>query len=220
VDRPARFGELKHLSDIKRTVRTTAAAPVRRADAPNRVRIIGGRYRRTPIPVADRAQLRPTPDRVRETLFNWLSHRVHDLAAVRGLDLFAGSGALGFELASRGARQVVLVESDPELVRRLVALRDRLGAHEVEVIHGDAIQVARELPPASFDLVFVDPPYREPLLAPALELARGLLAPGGSIYAEAEAALKDSQLQALGLQAVRSGRAGRVHFHLLGLQQA
>jgi 16S rRNA (guanine966-N2)-methyltransferase len=188
--------------------------------APNRIRIIGGRYRRTPIAVADRAQLRPTPDRVRETLFNWLSHLHPDLTSSHGLDLFAGTGALGFELASRGAREVLLVERDPGLVQRLAALRDRLGAREIQVIRGDAIEVARRLPPASFDLIFIDPPYGEPLLGPALSAARALLAPGGSIYAEAAQALKDADLQPLGLQAIRTGRAGRVHFHLLGLQHS
>ena len=207
-------GSGKLLSNIK------TAAPGRRADAPNRVRIIGGRYRRTPIPVADRAQLRPTPDRVRETLFNWLSHLYHDLESIRGIDLFAGTGALGFELASRGARRVVLVERDALLVERLNALRDRLGAREIEVIRGDAIEVARRMAPASFDLVFLDPPYREPLLQPALTVACPLLAPGGAIYAEASAPLKDADLQPLGLRTVRSGKAGRVHFHLLALQQS
>ena len=207
-------GSGKLLSNIK------TAAPGRRADAPNRVRIIGGRYRRTPIPVADRAQLRPTPDRVRETLFNWLSHLYHDLESIRGIDLFAGTGALGFELASRGAHRVVLVERDALLVERLNALRDRLGAREIEVIRGDAIEVARRMAPASFDLVFLDPPYREPLLQPALTVACPLLAPGGAIYAEASTPLKDADLQPLGLRTVRSGKAGRVHFHLLALQQS
>jgi 16S rRNA (guanine966-N2)-methyltransferase len=192
----------------------------RLANAPHRVRIIGGRYRRTPIPVADRAQLRPTPDRVRETLFNWLSHLYHDLESLRGIDLFAGTGVLGFELASRGAAQVTLVERDSALVQRLIALRDRLGASEVKVIHGDAIEVASGFPAASFDLVFLDPPYDGPLLQPALAAARRLLAPDGSIYAEGQAALKDEQIGALGLSAVRTGRAGRVHFHLLALQQS
>jgi 16S rRNA G966 N2-methylase RsmD len=115
---------------------------------------------------------------------------------------------------------VTLVERDPALVQRLIALRDRLGAREIEVIGGDAIEVARRLPSASFDLIFVDPPYRGPLLRPALTLACRLLAPGGSIYAETAAELKDADLQPLGLKAVRTGRASRVHFHLLALQQS
>jgi 16S rRNA (guanine966-N2)-methyltransferase len=157
---------------------------------------------------------------VRETVFNWLSHLYPGVGALRGLDLFAGTGALGFELASRGAARVVLVERDPLLAQRLTALRDRLGALEVEVIRGDALEVAGRLAPASFDLIFVDPPYHAPLLRPALKAARALLAPGGAIYAEAETGLGLEDLEPLGLQAVRAGRAGRVHFHLLALQQS
>jgi 16S rRNA (guanine(966)-N(2))-methyltransferase RsmD len=186
----------------------------------HRIRIIGGRYRRTQIPVADTDQLRPTPDRVRETLFNWLSHLRPNLESVRGLDLFAGTGALGFELASRGAREVVLVERDPALVERLIGLRDRLGAREVEVIRADGIALAERLPAASFDLIFIDPPFRGSLLRSALGPARRLLAPGGWVYAEAGSALQDPDLEPFGLQLVRAGRAGRVHFHLLGLQQS
>jgi 16S rRNA (guanine966-N2)-methyltransferase len=207
---------LKNLRNIKKT----STAAVRRSPALHRIRIIGGRYRRTPIPVPDSAELRPTPDRVRETLFNWLSHLRDDLESVRGLDLFAGSGVLGFELASRGAREVVLVERDRALARRLIGLRERLAAHEVQVICGDAIAVGEGLPPASFDLIFLDPPYHGPLLRPALQLARRLLAPDGWVYAETDSDLSDSELKALGLQPVRSGRAGRVHFYLLGLQQS
>jgi 16S rRNA (guanine966-N2)-methyltransferase len=199
-------------------IKTTAEAKARRAEPPHRIRIIGGRYRRTPIAVADRAQLRPTPDRVRETLFNWLAHLYHDPERLQGLDLFAGTGALGFELASRGARRVVLVERDPALVRRLLELRARLAATEIEVVRGDAIELCAGWAPASFDLVFVDPPYREPLLWPALSAARRLLAPAGSVYAESGVPLGEADLLKLGLKVVRAGRAGRVHFYLLGLQ--
>ena len=207
---------MKQLSTIK----TAPAATLRSARLPNRIRIIGGRYRRTPIPVADRAQVRPTPDRVRETLFNWLSHLYHDLESRSGLDLFAGTGALGFELASRGAHRVVLVERDPMLVGRLIALRDRLGANEVEVIGGDAIEVVGRLAPATFDVIFVDPPYHAPLMQPALTAASRVLAPDGAIYAETQTALAEGDLQPLGLRRLRAGRAGRVHFHLLGLQHS
>ncbi len=167
-----------------------------------------------------RPQLRPTPDRVRETVFNWLTHLRPDLDRMRGLDLFAGTGALGFELASRGAQAVLLVERDAALARALIALRERLGARQVEVVHGDALEVGARLAPASFDLIFLDPPYRGPLLGPALGLARTLLAPGGLVYAESEAGLPEADLKALGLVQIRDGRAGRVHFHLLGLQQS
>jgi len=165
--------------------------------------------------VTDRVQLRPTPDRVRETLFNWLAHLYLDPAPLRGLDLFAGTGALGFELASRGAQRVVLIEHDVALVAALIALRERLGASEVQVIRGDAIEVAGGLPSAAFDVIFVDPPYEVPLLRPALATARRLLAAGGAIYAEAPTVLPEADLRAQGLQVLRTGRAGRVHFHLL-----
>jgi 16S rRNA (guanine966-N2)-methyltransferase len=184
----------------------------------NQVRIIGGLYRRTPIPVADSPGLRPSPDRVRETLFNWLGHLLPDTASLRGLDLFAGTGALGFELASRGAKSVTLVERDPELALRLVALRDRLGASQVEVVRGDALALAARLPAASFDLVFLDPPFDAGLMPRALDASRTLLAPGGLIYAESPVALGETELQPRNLVQIRHGQAGRVHFHLLSLQ--
>ena len=117
--------------------------------APGRVRIVGGAWKRTPIAVVDRAGLRPTPDRVRETLFNWLSFLRPDTAALRGLDLFAGTGVLGFELASRGARSVLLVERDPDLIERLEALKARLDARQIEIVAGDAMSIAARLAPVS-----------------------------------------------------------------------
>jgi 16S rRNA (guanine966-N2)-methyltransferase len=179
------------------------------------VRLIGGAWRRTPIPVGDAPGLRPSPDRVRETLFNWLAHLRPDFAALRGLDLFAGSGALGFELASRGAASVVLVERQPQLLRRLRALREKLGAAQVEIIGGDALAVAAALPRSSFDIVFLDPPFAAGLLWPALAAAMPLLAAGGLIYAEAEGRIGEADAAARGLEIVRAARAGRVFFHLL-----
>jgi 16S rRNA (guanine966-N2)-methyltransferase len=98
-------------------------------------------------------------------------------------------------------------------------VRERLGAGEVEVIRGDAFDVGGRLPPAAYDVIFLDPPFDSGLMRPALELARTLLAPGGLIYAEAPAALDPQDLQNARLVRIRYGRAGRVHFHLLGLQQ-
>lgn len=187
------------------------AAP---SGAPHRVRIVGGAWKRTPIAVADAAGLRPTPERVRATLFNWLAHLRPDSARLRGLDLFAGSGALGFELASRGAAQVRLVERDPRLAAALRALRERLGAPQVEVTVGDALAVARTLAPASVDVVFLDPPYGTGLLAEALTAVVPLLAADALVYAEDAAALAP-QATALGYAVVRSGQAGRVHYALL-----
>jgi 16S rRNA (guanine(966)-N(2))-methyltransferase RsmD len=179
------------------------------------VRIIGGRFKRTPLPVADVPGLRPTPDRVRETLFNWIAHLRPDLATVRGLDLFAGTGALGFELASRGAAHVTLIEREPRLVAQLLALRDKLGAPEVELLRGDALLLARTLPAGSYDLVFVDPPYDAQLVARALTAVEPLLAPAALLYVEAAESLAPELLATHQLELVRELRAGRVHAHLL-----
>ena len=190
------------------------------ARAPQQVRIIGGAWRRTPIPVADLAGLRPSPDRVRETLFNWLAHLRPDAQSLRGLDLFAGTGALGFEFASRGAARVVLVERQPQLLQLLRALQDRLGATQIEIIAGDALAVAARLPRGSFDVVFLDPPFGSGLIWPAIDAVRPLLAGGGLVYAEADAPISPTDAARRGLEVVRSARAGRVCFHLLQLRNA
>jgi len=192
----------------------------RLARAPRQVRIIGGAWRRTPIPVADVPGLRPSPDRVRETLFNWLAHLRPDARSLRGLDLFAGTGALGFELASRGAVRVVLVEQQPQLLQMLRDLRAKLDAGCVEIVAGDALAVAAALPRAGFDIVFLDPPFAAGLLWPAVDAVRPLLAEAGLIYAEADAPIGPSQAAAHGLLPLRAARAGRVCFHLLQLRDA
>jgi 16S rRNA (guanine966-N2)-methyltransferase len=195
--------------------RRSASRPVRHDRAPHVVRIIGGAWKRTPIAVADSPGLRPTPDRVRETLFNWIAHLRPDLAALRGLDLFAGTGVLGFELASRGAAHVTLVERDARLLARLHALRGKLGATQIAIASGDALAVAARLADCSFDIVFVDPPYDAGLLAPALDAVRRLLAPDGLVYAESGEPIGAAQAAAHGYEIVRADRAGRVFFHLL-----
>jgi 16S rRNA (guanine(966)-N(2))-methyltransferase RsmD len=179
---------------------------------PREVRIIGGAWKRSKLPVADRPGLRPTPDRVRETLFNWLGQT---LDGWRCVDAFAGSGALGFEAASRGAAEVVLVERDPALVAALVATRERLHAETVRVERADAVQWMARAPAAAFDLVFLDPPFDSALLAPALEAAVRIVADAGFIYAEAGAAIEAGDAAERGLTVWRSARAGAVHFHLL-----
>jgi 16S rRNA (guanine(966)-N(2))-methyltransferase RsmD len=183
--------------------------------APRQVRIIGGQWKRTPLPVPDVAGLRPTPDRVRETLFNWLQHLRPDVPTLNGLDLFAGTGALGFELASRGARSVLLVESNPQALQSLRATRERLAAAAVEVRPGDGLSVAAALPTGSFDVIFLDPPFDAGLQGPALAAVRRLLAAGGLLYLEAPTVLAPEQARQAGLEIVRSGRAGQVSFHLL-----
>lgn len=178
----------------------------------NEVRVIGGRWKRSKLPVADAPGLRPTPDRVRETLFNWLGQ---DLSGWRCLDAFAGSGALGFEAASRGADQVVLLERDRRQARSLTESTQRLKADQIRVEAVDAMAWMARCPPASFELVFIDPPFDAALVDPALALAARLVVPQGFVYVEAGTALAPASLGAHHLALHRQGRAGAVHFHLL-----
>lgn len=187
--------------------------------APRQVRIIGGQWKRTPLPVLDAEGLRPTPDRVRETVFNWLEHLLdHAWDKVRCLDLFAGSGALGFEAASRGAAHVLMVEALPAAVRQLQGSCDKLQAGQVEVRRGDALASAEMLSRSAqkFDLIFLDPPYHQDILQRMLPICARLLAPGGLLYVEAEMAL-DAEPPMEWLKAwriVRTDRAGMVYYHL------
>lgn len=176
------------------------------------VRIIGGQWKRTPLPVADKPGLRPTPDRVRETLFNWLGQ---DLTGWRCVDAFAGTGALGFEAASRGAAQVLLLEQDAALVAQLRAVQLRIGAHAVTVQRGDGVAGLKALAPGSVDLVFLDPPFGAGLYDAALAACAGALAPGAQVYLEAPEAWSDDRLAPLGLQVHRHLKAGAVHAHVL-----
>ncbi|MDT7837309.1 16S rRNA (guanine(966)-N(2))-methyltransferase RsmD [Aquabacterium sp. OR-4] len=178
---------------------------------PREVRLIGGDLRRSKLPVADRPGLRPTPDRVRETLFNWLGQ---DLAGWRVLDAFAGSGALGFEAASRGAAEVLLLERDPVLVKSLRDSQQRLKAATLRVDGADALAWMRRCPPASYELVLLDPPFDSALMPQALAAAAPLLSAGGFVYAETPAALQPDDMPP-GLTLWRQGRAGAVFYHLL-----
>ncbi len=184
---------------------------------PNEVRIVGGRWKRTRLPVADKPGLRPTPDRVRETLFNWLGQ---DLAGWRCVDAFAGTGALGLEAASRGASQVLLVEHDPQLVASLRQLTRKLAAEGVEVRRANALSVLKELAGSGLDLVFLDPPFDAGLFGKALEAAVPALRPGGLVYLEAPTAWNQAQAAAAGLDLLRHLKAGAVHAHLLGRPEA
>ena len=183
----------------------------RRPSPPREVRIIGGQWKRSKLPVADLPGLRPTPDRVRVTLFNWLGH---DLSGWRCLDAFAGSGALGFEAASRGAAQVVLIERDHKLAASLEQTRQRLKATSLRVDNAEALGWMARCPPASFELVFVDPPFDSKLLEPAVGAAARLLVPGGFVYIEAAHALALDAPCLRDLTVHRQGAAGAVHFQL------
>ena len=180
---------------------------------PKEVRIIGGQWKRTKLPVADKPGLRPTPDRVRETLFNWLGQ---DLTGWRCIDAFAGTGALGLEAASRGAAQVLLVEQDPGLVAQLRAVQQKLSAHSVSIQRANGLSVLRQQAPASVDLVFLDPPFDARLYDTALKAAAPAISGDGFIYLEAPEAWDDARLEPYGLALQRHMRAGAVHAHLLG----
>ena len=172
------------------------------------LRIIGGEWRRRVLRFPEAEGLRPTPDRVRETLFNWLGQ---DCSGMTCLDLFAGSGALGFEAASRGAEKVLMVESAPKVAEALQTNARLLAAEDrVEVLRQDAVKFASSTP-LRFDLVFLDPPYRQGWIEQISPLLPRLLHPEGLVYVEAEA-----PLEACGeWRTVKHGKAGQVYFHLM-----
>ena len=182
-----------------------------RRSATNRVRIIGGRWRSRIVRFPPSPGIRPTPDRVRETLFNWLGQRLDGL---RCLDLFAGSGALGFESLSRGASRVVMVERDRATARHLRESARDLDAAGLEIVEGDALAYldsARE----RFDLAFVDPPYATDLAARALERLPRVLEDGARVYVESAARLEPAPTW----RALREDRAGAVRYALYELQR-
>jgi 16S rRNA (guanine966-N2)-methyltransferase len=191
-----------------------AAAPARGAGRARTLRIIGGTWRGRKLRFPDCAAIRPTPDRVRETLFNWLG--THTQAA-RCLDLFAGSGALGLEALSRGAAHVTFVEQDAAAARELRARLAEWQAGDALVRHMDALRYLAATP-APFDLVFLDPPFTSQLLARAAPLLEsgGWLAPGALIYVECPARAGLPPLP-VGWRPLKAGQAGEVGYHLLAL---
>ena len=180
-------------------------APQRRSE----VRLIGGQWKRSKLPVADAPGLRPTPDRVRETLFNWLGQRLDGMSC---LDLFAGSGALGFEALSRGASRVVMVERDRHVAAALRDSAQLLAASEVEIIEGDAIAYLKGQG-EGFDLVFVDPPYASDLAGASISRLAAHLNAGARVYVESAAPL---QLPPAWRE-LRADRAGAVRYALYEL---
>ena len=186
----------------------------------SRVRIIGGHWKRSWLPVLALDGLRPTPDRVREALFNWLGQ---DLAGWHCLDLFAGTGVLGFEAASRGAARVTLVEGHPKLVRSLDSAKARLDARAVTVVQADVAKWLRATPPQPHDLVLLDPPYHAGWLDRLLPMMPAWLGPQGRLYVECEYALTEERLAvcgADGFEVIRAAKAGQVHYHLLTRKEA
>ena len=194
--------------------------PTHKPHTAHQVRIIGGQWKRTLLPVIDAEGLRPTPDRVRETLFNWLQHLLGGAwSELDCLDLFAGSGALGFEAASRGARRVLMVEESAAALRHLQASRTKLKAEQVEIRRGDALALVRNLADAGsrFKLIFLDPPYHQDWLERMLPVCECLLDEHGYVYAECELPLDREPRPAWlnGWEVVRSDKAGMVFYHLL-----
>lgn len=204
ASRPARPGA--------KDTQPAAAKPA--ATGAGEIRIIGGQWRRTRLAVAQKPGLRPTPDRVRETLFNWLGQ---DLSNWKCVDAFSGTGALGFEAASRGATSVIMNEQDAALVQQLQRLQQKLDARMVKVQRGDALSCLKTV--AGQDLILLDPPFSQTeLFEPALKAATAALNDGGFIYLEAPEAWAEDRLLEMGLELHRYLKAGAVHAHLLKKQ--
>jgi 16S rRNA (guanine(966)-N(2))-methyltransferase RsmD len=176
------------------------------------IRIIGGQWKRSLLAVASKEGLRPTPNRVRETLFNWLGQ---DLTGLHCFDAFAGTGALGFEAASRGATSVLVCEQDPSLCRSLIGLRTKLAANNIQIIQGDAIAQMSKLAANSVDVVFLDPPFQSDLFMPALKAAVRITKPAGFLYLESDHVWTGEELAPFSLSITRQGKAGMVCYHLL-----
>lgn len=203
-------------------------SPPRKKSSNNyQVRVIGGQWKRSLLPVSAVPDLRPTPSRVRETLFNWLSHIFDgNWDGMLCLDLFAGTGAFGFEAASRGARHVVMVESHRTAFAQLQATRDKFNATQlIDLLQGDALQVAERLvsQKKQFDVIFLDPPFQANVLSEVLPLCAQLLKKDGLVYVELPSALNEETLKQIEQidgqwHIIRQDRAGHVCYHLLRLQ--
>jgi len=184
------------------------------------VRIIGGQWKRSRLPVADKPGLRPTPDRVRETLFNWLASMAGagggELPGWHCVDAFAGTGALGLEAASRGAANVLLCEQDAALVAQLQAAKARLSAETVRIERGNGLTALERTAAGSLDAVFLDPPFdNAALYEPSLRAAARAVKAAGAVYLEAPRRWSGEELAAVGLVEFRYLKAGAVHAHLL-----
>ena len=193
------------------------------------MRVVGGRLKGRNIVSPASRDIRPTQDRLRESLFNILLHAYgNPIDGARALDLFAGTGALGFEAASRGAQRVVMVENHGPAARQLDASKDKLKAAQVEVRRGDALALLQgyKTPApapapananAGFNLIFADPPYHQDWLAKIMPVCEQVLADGGLVYVESEYPLEGEELPAwmAPWEVVRADKAGMVFYHLL-----
>lgn len=177
----------------------------------NTVRINAGEWRSRLIKFPDAAGLRPTPERVRQTVFNWLGQ---ELTGQTCLDLFAGTGVMGFEALSRGATSVTLVEKSMPAYKALLESKQLLKAENAQILHQDAM-VFLSSNQQKFNLIFLDPPYNQQWLTKVLLLVAKHLKPDGLVYAEAEYALDEATEFAEGWQVVKQSKAGNVFYHLL-----
>lgn len=181
--------------------------------ASNQVRIIAGIHRGRRLPFADQPGLRPTGDRVRETLFNWLQPTIQ---GARCLDLFSGSGALGFEAASRGAKEVLMLDSSNQVIRQLEANKRLLGLEQIHLRQTDTMLWLDHAPTKPFNLVFLDPPFATDLLSPACQklAASAWLSETAQIYLETDASRTFIDLPA-GWELLKEKRVGQVRFGLV-----
>lgn len=205
---------MRPIKKIEHQNQRGVSLPRARATRAGSVRIIGGQWRRTPLIVPDIDGLRPTGDRVRETLFNWLRHFFVDLEDRTVLDLFAGSGALGFEAASQGARRVVMFEKSNQAIAALKASQKKLKADTIEIRAGDSLLLTERLQ-ESFDLIFLDPPFALDMHEKALGRAIRVLKPNGMIYMESPKDLDTAFLDSFDLEIVRESMTGNVAYRLL-----
>ena len=186
----------------------------------NTVRINAGEWRSRLIKFPDAEGLRPTPERVRQTVFNWLGQ---DLAGLNCLDLFSGTGVMGFEALSRGAITVTLVEKSLPACKALISNKQLLQADKANILHQDALQFLNQNT-LKFNIIFLDPPYNQEWLPKLLPLIATHLHAEGLVYVEAEYALDESQLNASAgfmddWQIVKQNKAGNVFYHLLKAQK-
>ena len=173
----------------------------------NAIRISAGEWRSRLLKFPDVDGLRPTPDRVRQTAFNWLGQDMHGLNC---LDLFAGTGVMGFEALSRGARQAVLIEKSKPAYQALIDNQRQLKATHAKILNTDALQFLLQTL-EKFDVVFVDPPYQQGWIEKVLPLLKNILAEDALIYVEAEFAIEDTA----DWQVLKQGKAGNVFYHLI-----
>ena len=182
------------------------------------VRICAGKWKRTPLSVRSRPGLRPTGSRVRETVFDWLNFLLGGFDGRRALDMFAGSGVLGLEFASRGGTSV-LIEKNPSEAREISEICERLHAGaDVKVVTGDCFREVARLEPASFDVVFIDPPFGEKMHSKALAAVLPLLRKGGLVYVESPE--EEAWEAGEGFSVVREGKAGAVRYQILTVSPA